>query len=535
MEKNAKKGWYIWMLFLSMFGTGIISSCQDDLVEEDEMQLEDCSLLGQAKAWYMGQKEGQEVMLSSLSRSREGNGLLFYTEPSWKYYCESENLTYKSIDVSLTDRIALDFVLEENKEQYERTGIHKYRRSYSRLVILTSKLTGKKTGFIMTLLPSIKYIEDENCRIGRNLYLHRDENYDGMIFYHDLEGRFVNGWRYEQGKVTGRIQKLDVNLVECAANEEVFNYEMMPMTYSVTGYTASRLGGEGGGNVDIDGGELEEVVVPGKKPGGNTGGSGIIIIIGGGTGGYDGDHDSGMGSGGSSGGPGGSGTSSEIPKIKIDTSLTNNSRINKIFEALGKEVWSYFNKLLSRYEGQINKMDLLIKLDNTPFETDANRNLNGLCHAEYINGKLNTVIYINVDRMATHPALDIARTFLHESLHAYIFGLNYVENPSYGQTSLDESWNDYVRNSSQHEEIATRELNNLAEELERLHKQTTDYKNVWKYFDTDTDADRKLFYKGLSWGGLKQTDAYNKLDATEKGKMLEMVNRILPMCGQDWE
>lgn len=108
--------------------------------------------------------------------------------------------------------------------------------------------------------------------------------------------------------------------------------------------------------------------------------------------------------GGSVGGGSSSGSSStsssETPKIEIDTSLTNNPRVNKIFEALGKDAWSYFNKLLSRYEGQINKLDLIIKLDAEKF-VGKNYNLNGLCamKASYVNGILtqgSAIIYINV-------------------------------------------------------------------------------------------------------------------------------------------
>lgn len=530
------------MLFLSVFSTGIISSCQDELVSENERFMDDQSCLERVKVWYAEQKQGEEVMLSSLARS--GGELLFYTEPSWNYFCESENENCLAIDVALTDRIALDFVLESNKKKYEETGEHRYRRSYSRLVILTSKATGSKTGFIMTLLPSVKYVERNN-QVENNLYLYRDPNYDGMVFYHDLNGLFVNGWRYERGEVTGRVQSLETTSNSEKSGDETFNYEIMPMTYSVTGYATARMGGEGGGSGIIDGGNLSEVVVPGKKPGGNTGGSGVIIIIGG-NGGYDGDHDSGLGgsTGGSVGGGSSSGSSStsssETPKIEIDTSLTNNPRVNKIFEALGKDAWSYFNKLLSRYEGQINKLDLIIKLDAEKF-VGKNYNLNGLCamKASYVNGILtqgSAIIYINVDRLDDRSALEIGRTFLHESLHAYIHAYGSVENPSYGETSLDMAWEDYVRGSDQHEEMAIREVNNIAQELERLHKQTSDYNKIWGMDENKgyVESDRKLFYERLAWEGLEKTAAYQRLDAGKREKMEEM-RKIKFLCSRDWE
>lgn len=179
MKTNRRFKRFIYALLLSVPAVSL-TGCQDSLVtpwdsESDGDQLE------QAINWYHSQQEEDEVLLSGSVLTRSGENMLFYTEPSWKYYYESENDRCRALDVVLTDRIGLDFVLQDNSLLYEKTKQHRFRRSYSRLVILTSKTTGERIGFTMTLLPSVQYIVKYGDRIKDITYLKRDSHFDGMI------------------------------------------------------------------------------------------------------------------------------------------------------------------------------------------------------------------------------------------------------------------------------------------------------------------------------------------------------------------
>ena len=66
MKEKSTKKWYIWMLFLSVFSTGVISSCQDELVSENERFMDDQSCLERVKVWYAEQKQGTYNRLRSL-------------------------------------------------------------------------------------------------------------------------------------------------------------------------------------------------------------------------------------------------------------------------------------------------------------------------------------------------------------------------------------------------------------------------------------------------------------------------------------
>lgn len=273
--KKVKKKKYFWILMSMILAVPLtFLGCQDTLEIDDynNSSFTGGTPLEQAITWYNAQKNGDPVLLTSLSRS--GEGQLFYTEPSWKYTCTSSNEELSVVDVDLTDRIGLDFVSETNLSKFKESGEYRYRRSYSRLVIMTDKASLQKSGYVMTILPSLWYIEHHEADIHLNTYLRREPNLDGYVLFHDLNGQFVNGWRYESGKVTGRIKSLSPGHQEEESNT-TFNYETMPASYTVAPVAQSRYGGESSGGSFGGGGSTSS----GSTSSGNTGsgntGSGI--------------------------------------------------------------------------------------------------------------------------------------------------------------------------------------------------------------------------------------------------------------------
>ncbi len=71
-----------------------------------------------------------------------------------------------------------------------------------RLVILRNKETGKTVSFIMAILPSLNYMKQKDETIYGNKYLKRTSDLDGSVLFFGIDGQFVNGWIYENGKIT---------------------------------------------------------------------------------------------------------------------------------------------------------------------------------------------------------------------------------------------------------------------------------------------------------------------------------------------
>lgn len=301
---------------------------------------------------------------------------------------------------------------------------------------------------------------------------------------------------------------------------------MMPATYSIKGICQTRSGGEGGGI--IDGGELGEVVVPGT--GGSSGGSiGGGIIIGGGGSGYNPDDNisGGGGTGGSTGGGSTSGGNNPAPEPKVDVdSVKKDSRVSKILDKLLKEGDSYLNKLIARYQGG-SYFNLTFKIDGNVFVGEHSKS-NGLCHY----GKDGATIYLNPTYLEGAKAIEVARTLLHEGLHAYINSMAFQENPNLAVNSLDEAWINYEKSFPHHELMATREVDNIARELERIHRSEPEYAKGW---DNDVaPQDRIWYYRKLVWRGLDKTEAYKNVSTDDKNKMEEIYQKVHYSWTKEW-
>ena len=319
-------------LFIALFW-----GCERDyLTEFPDVSTVPVSSLEEARAWFSARGPHGDVWLHLQTRS--GGGLLFYSEPSWDYYCETETSRYSAIDVAMTDRIGLDFVPRENLEYFRTTGNYNYRRSFTRLVILTDKKNGKKTGFLMTFIPSAEYAGKHLGRLNRTTYLQRDELLDGLVLFHNLDGSFSNGWQYTHGTITGSIPELLPALDAPVSDTGAIKYvtcELMPCSYRIIatravvtdstvapGITDTTSSSEGNTTIpdttsspSIDGGVLPEVNVPPSTDDPNKGGTITIPVqIGDGDGDKDKDdedEDDGYIGGGYIGGGG----EKNIPKI----------------------------------------------------------------------------------------------------------------------------------------------------------------------------------------------------------------------------
>ncbi|WP_291587335.1 hypothetical protein [Bacteroides sp.] len=186
--------------------------------------------------------------------------------PSWEYYAINRNDSLLVVDVDLTDRVCQDFVTKENWDFYQQTKEWKYRRSYTHFVYVKNYKTNTETGFLMTIIPSKFYTKTHADRINKNTYLHRDKYLFGSVLFHDLNGKFVNGWKYERGKVVGKIRKKRwddfPNADRLVFRSIPARYEVAPQLYTPP---TTRAGMED--DPLYDGGTFPDIIVtPDPKP-----------------------------------------------------------------------------------------------------------------------------------------------------------------------------------------------------------------------------------------------------------------------------
>ena len=206
-----------------MCETFVIYSCMQERVDEPfDVQKE--QLVKDAMKKYYGTKK--EEGLIELRSSTEADGILI--KPLWETATIQEDNEHRVVDVMILSEKFFTFSTPESAEKSKQQKDQRLRISKTSLVYVVEKATGREEMFLMTIVPDHSFIQSTNFKpFDEMSYKRREKTFKGYIFYHDLEGRFVNGWRYIGGKIHGTMQPLtekpDFDLVKTRSGEECYN------------------------------------------------------------------------------------------------------------------------------------------------------------------------------------------------------------------------------------------------------------------------------------------------------------------------
>ena len=285
-----KKIYYI----LTIIAAALIS-CSDDTFDEQQT---DSLTIEKAKAWFesnIGLQNLANQMRAPNNDSTDLKPLL-----NWEM-AELDNDSVWSV-VELPWEYENGIVQVANSEVSNYAALQNDRsviKQVIRLVILQNKKTGDRYGFKMIVVPDLQYMLEKDDAIKQNKYLHRASDLSGTVLFYSVKDEFVNGWKYEAGKITAKVGlakasevKRDPTKFNASAGSQSYWIEFC-RTYSVsivdktTGIIVSTTGilfdceiiqlqnfkiddpSSGGGYVPYDGGGGGG----GGGAGGSTGGS----------------------------------------------------------------------------------------------------------------------------------------------------------------------------------------------------------------------------------------------------------------------
>jgi len=156
-----------------------------------------------AMQWFEERIYAENYMLSE-------SGMQLYKDwmPDWNGATANQLSECRTVEIPLMLTKQINFIFPQAYDKFEKTKDPKYLLNDIRLVIETNSSTGHRDDFIMKIVPSLKYLEQVSDLEG-NSYLNMDENFDGIVFYYDPNWNFVNGVRYSDGKVTGKLYGVD--------------------------------------------------------------------------------------------------------------------------------------------------------------------------------------------------------------------------------------------------------------------------------------------------------------------------------------
>ncbi len=152
-------------------------------------------------------------------------------------------------------------------------------------------------------------------------------------------------------------------------------------------------------------------------------------------------------------------------------------------------------------------------------------------NAQYI-GNSTIKIEISSSAAASDSALEVARSILHEYIHADMKRLLYTKLALTTPNDLNflETYNSYKTNGyephPEHETMAELYVDKMAKALEFFHKNelNADYVKYTNFFNEKPSSD---FYRALAWQGLSNLDvqAWNKLSSSERTKLTNLQSR----------
>ncbi|MDN3675057.1 hypothetical protein QWY99_18645 [Flavobacterium branchiarum] len=219
------------------------------------------------------------------------------------------------------------------------------------------------------------------------------------------------------------------------------------------------------------------------------------------------------------GGGGGSSDSNPPVTVTVDPSFDKNPCLKAVYTKLGGSV--VFQNYLKKFDGTFSVANLKLEASST---------LPSKINAETSPPKNYMIsITFNSNNLG-RPSLDVARTFIHEMIHAEMFRKLLSLSASNGEidvTKLNQMLTEhnypglydyYSRfgvNGMQHEQMASHYRETIVSYL--------------KAYDSSLTQEE---YESIAWEGLKETTTWNALSQTQKQKIADVYKQWLSKAGK---
>ena len=411
--------------------------------------------------------------------------------PDWDNIIFNSFDDYTTIELNLKVKGHFSFVPKDCREAYNNSADRRYLQTLTRLIIKVDRRSGETTGFFMTQIPSSEYRNENDFRCFNSTYLNMQEEYDGYILYHKINGDFANGWKYSNGNIIKSVQsnhRIDIS----TKSEMVCEYYILEVMYEqckvYIQLTPDEIiqAWETCSTYTQDEQIFEVCFYDGVQEGG---------------GGYAPDPDPDDGA--------------APPEITYTQEFLDSEA-----ECVNTKLkdGNIINQLLSSFNLTDSNIDINFKLD------DLNDNAK-IKLIDRVNGRYKFEIALDRGRLYD-ASIEIARTLLHECFHAYIFGKLYDDVPHDGlfpEPNFDSDFADYESEfgpDAQHNYMANHYIESMKTALRDYYHHPDHIGDVEAIFNYTEDHPywygEDFLFECLAWGGLKNTAAWDDFQADEE-------------------
>lgn len=177
-------------IFIVICLNGCKKNSQDSLSPEVKQSM---FSIADAKQWY----STSGSLKASISNARTDtfkNKLGKFT-PLWDKAINTEDSKFYIVESPLTFDNAPGYSVKSADKSLAAIN------GSTRLLVLKDKQTGEMASALMHIYSSTGS-GSEKISYGKT------DDFSGMIFFTDIDGNFINGWKYENGKVTGKCKSM---------------------------------------------------------------------------------------------------------------------------------------------------------------------------------------------------------------------------------------------------------------------------------------------------------------------------------------
>lgn len=197
-----------------------------------------------------------------------------------------------------------------------------------------------------------------------------------------------------------------------------------------------------------------------------------------------------------------------------------------IYDHLAKTGSNFIRGIMNQFNGETTEFPLKIMSQHTLLNEFGNP-INGRTIFRESDGQL--TIIISSSRSNEHPALEVARTIMHEFIHADMFRALNTNNASAHDVIFKAIYEAYESGqfnaTPQHESMAALYIGSMMESLRKFHQ--TVLVDDYNYL-TNNGANplSDSFYEALAWRGLAihNVKAYTDLPQIKKDQLAEALN-----------
>lgn len=183
--------------FLAIAALLIVAGCSknapDTLYKENKQDLSAGLSVKEAMLWYENHPTPQKAFRNEAS----GRYAYKIRTAYWDRAINAMDSNYYIVEAPVVFDQSPGFIISGTNT----SGPADQPNDVARLLILKNKRTGEMHSALMHI------VSDNGTQELSITYNKRSSHFSGFIFYTDTEGNFINGWKYENGKITRKSSK----------------------------------------------------------------------------------------------------------------------------------------------------------------------------------------------------------------------------------------------------------------------------------------------------------------------------------------